>query len=214
MVRFTLLAGLITILISITACKEEKLFYDIEGTITDVISGEPLADLEIVLYQKKYQQNVLNNNYLVVGTATTDQSGRYKFRIDREKIYNIKFEVSHKNYYNAEFTRSQDELKTNTINEFDFTMEAIGSLIIYITNPEVKSGEQLNLYKQGFKEGCETCCSNGNSSFFETGDTTITCAVVGGSTVRIDYGEVLSSSLTSEEITCKRFVPTTYTINY
>ncbi len=205
---------LVLLLLGITACKEKQLYYEIDGTTRDGISGEAIPGMTITLYQKQYNQNVLNNNYILVGSTTSDSEGHYTFTIAREKIYDLKFEVRHDDYYEKDFVHSQDELQTNTINTFNFDMEAEGMLRFIIQNPVVKPQEQLNLYKSGFREGCLECCENGGVSFFEMGDTTFSCAVVGGSTVHIDFGEVTASTSFSEDITCKRFGTTTYTISY
>jgi len=214
MVRFFFSIILLLGIINLSSCKKEALIYEVEGTVVDVLSGDPIANAEINLYLKKYNQNVLNDNFIFERTITSDENGSYSFSLDRERIYNVKFEVSHPKFYEKDYIYSQDSLRTNTINRFDFSLEALGWLKLVITNPIVTPEEQLNIHKSNFKEDCTDCCSNGGVALFEIGDTNIVCAVTGGSTVKIDYGEATISSTFTKEITCNRFDTTYFTISY
>ena len=210
---FALVCTSILILISFS-CKKKALVYDIGGKVQNTLSGETIGNVKIDLYKRKFDKNVLNNNYIFIESVVTDENGNYSFTIPREKVYDLRFNISNEDYYYSEVIHSQDELKSNELTEFNFQLEAKGWLNLHLNNLSVQTGEQLNLYKRDFKEGCEECCANGSSSYQETTDTVITCAIVGGSTVHIDYGEVIAGSSFSADIFCKPFETTHYIINY
>ena len=201
-------------LFMLSSCDKDPIQYKIEGTLIDQISKTSIANINIQLYQRVYQAGVLNNNYTYLTEVESDEKGNFSFEFERTRIYDIKFVVEHSKYYTKELVVPEQGLRTDEINISNIYLEAKGWLKIIINNNFVSNGETLNIFKSGFKSDCDVCCSNGNTSFFETGDTSLTCAVTGGSTVKLDYGEATASTSYSKEILCKRFDTTFFTINY
>ena len=197
-----------------TSCKKEALVYTIEGTILNQVSKESVVDVTVKLYQKEYKNGVLSDNYTFVNEVKTNSQGQYAFEIERVKIYEIKLTIDDPNYYFKSSVYSSGLLSTENTNYFDESIEAKSWVAIVLKNPFIGPEELLNLHKSKFREGCEACCTNGNSTFFETGDTTIVCATVGGADVILNYGVEGNNSQLSKTITCIPFDTTFFTINY
>ncbi|PZE17857.1 hypothetical protein DNU06_04355 [Putridiphycobacter roseus] len=197
-----------------TGCKKEAILYKIEGNVSDQISNGPIPNLNIQLFQRVYQSGVLNNNYTYLTEVTADDNGNYAFEFERTLIYDIKLVIEDTKYYTKEVIIEQQDLSTEDVNMVNLGVEAKGWLKMILNNNYVSPDEQLNIFKTGFKTDCEACCTIGNTTFYETGDTSLTCAVTGGSTVKIVYGEATAGSSFTEEIECVRFDTTFFTINY
>ncbi|MFK8039414.1 MAG: hypothetical protein AB8B74_14060 [Crocinitomicaceae bacterium] len=212
--RLPLLLFFASILITVSSCKKDPLSYKIEGVISDLISNEHITNVKVKLYKKVYTNNILSNNYNFISEVNTDNNGHYAFEIPRERLYEVKIEIQDDNYYSKTLIYNSESLNSAGIIYFNETLEAKSWLTIILENPFVGPDETLNINKQNFKEGCEDCCLNGNSSFFETGDTTFTCAVVGGAEIELNYGVAGSSSGFNKLITCTPFDTTYFTIKY
>ena len=202
------------ILLSLQSCKKEPLSYIIEGTVTDEFTEKVVANVKIDLFQKIFVNNVLNDNFKFVETITTDAEGKYSFEIPRERIHQIKLDLSNSQYYERSVTYSSSKLTTANANVFDETLESKAWVRFIITNPIIEPEEKLNIFKTNFREGCEDCCGNGAQSFFETGDTTFKCPTVGGQEVIVNYGEVGSPIQFTERVVCVPFDTTLIYIQY
>ena len=202
------------ILFLVIGCKKGPIFYEIKGLLLDEISKEPISEVSIKIYERISKKGIITNNYTFVNEVVTDAKGEYYFKFERKNILDLKFEVNRQNYYDREIIYGESKLTTNNVNNIDILMEANAWFKLIIINSYIASNEQLNLYKSNFKTNCDGCCTNGASSFFEQGDTTIICDVVGGETVKLIYGEVTVVSNFTKEILCKRFDTTSHIITY
>lgn len=214
MMKFTLLFLVVFFSLFFFSCKKQALSYKIEGTITNKISNQFISKTTVKLYKKVYSKNVLSNNYTLAGETNTNSTGQYAFEIPREKLFEIKLEFLNENYYPETRIYSSEYLNSEDINYFNEALEAKSWLAIILKNPFISPEEQLNLNKQNFKEGCEACCTNGNQSFYETGDTTIVCATVGGEDIKLFYGEATTNTSFSKIINCIPFDTTYFEIKY
>jgi len=205
---------LLLIFIAVTSCTKESLTYKIEGQLTEAYSEKPIPNAVVNLYYKEFKSGVITSNFTFVGSYTTDNLGNYKFEIDRIKIYEIKLEITDPKYYPISDIYSSSNLDSENTSFFNLELEARSWVTICLKNPFIAPTERMNIYKSKFKTDCETCCSNGQSSFFEVGDTTFTCPVVGGSEVILDYGLTGSSIQYNEKIDCIPMDTAVVIINY
>ena len=205
---------ILSICLLVFSCEKEQLTYRIEGTILDEYSKTEISNISVKLFQKEFKNGVLSDNYTFVNEVKTTAEGKYAFVIDRVKIYEIKIEIASEDYYFKSQAYSSSLLTSETVNIFDEYIEAKSWVAIILNNPFVGPNEQMNVHKSRFKEGCVECCTNGNSSFIETGDTTIICAAIGGAEVVINYGVVGSNSQYNKTLDCVPFDTTFLTINY
>ncbi|MFK8044688.1 MAG: hypothetical protein AB8B72_04285 [Crocinitomicaceae bacterium] len=197
-----------------SSCSKESLSFKIEGQLREANSEKTIPNAVVNLFYKEYKSGIINANYTLVGTSTTDNLGNYKFEIDRIKIYEIKIEIEDPKYYSVSNIYSSSNLDSENISYFNIDLEAKSWVTISLKNPFIATEEQMNIYKSKFKTDCESCCANGSSSFIEVGDTTFTCPVVGGSQVILDYGLKGSQAQYNEKIDCIPFDTAFIDINY
>jgi len=190
----------ITILMS---CKKDPIIYKYSGQLTDKNTASIIPNATIKFYQKKINVNALNPNYIFVGETTSDSEGNYTFEFLREKILEIKVEVSHGDFYGTQKVISSADISTENVNIADFKMESKAWISVRLYNSFVVQGEQLNFYKHNVKEGCSTCCTNGYTIATEnTPDTTFVCNVIGDVVFNYTYGEVTANTSTNGSIYC------------
>jgi len=191
------------LLLILMSCKKDPIIYKYTGQLTDKNASTAIPNATIKFYQKKINVNALNPNYIFVGETTSDADGNYTFEFLREKILEIKIEVSQGGYYGTQTIISSADISTENVNTTDFKMESKAWIRVRLYNSFVVQGEQLNFYKHNVKEGCSTCCVNGYTIATEnTPDTTFVCNVVGDVVFKYTYGEVLDNTSNEGSIYC------------
>lgn len=203
------------LLITLVSCKKDPIQYTFIGNVSDKNSGLPVDNVLLEISQKEINSNALNPNFILAGEISTDENGNYALVLDREKILELKFELTNDNYYSLDKTINSSELSTENDNVHDFKLESHAWIKVRLLNSFVEPGEQLNFYKHNIREDCPDCCASGYTIISDaTADTTFICPVVGDLHFKYSYGEVLASTSVTDSIYCTKNDTTSLVIVY
>lgn len=202
------------ILISVIACAKKPTIIEIEGYLTESHSSDPVKNGTVKIFSKILNNTTLSDKFSFVDETTTDSAGFYKITIPYGKIIELKINITHDDFYEKDILKSLNDLKSSGVNIFENKVDAKAWLKIHLLNDFISPGETLNLFRKNLRENCETCCSNGSTSFFEYGDTSFICPVVGGSSIQLNYGEATIGSSFVRTIVCPSFKITDHIIKY
>lgn len=77
LIVFSLFIGIV-LTTRLSGCRDKDAIcpISVEGTLTDSLTGEPVADIEVLLYSNKIQTPALKSTDLL-GRDTTDAAGHY-----------------------------------------------------------------------------------------------------------------------------------------
>ncbi len=207
----------ILILMTVISCKKDQIQYNITGTVKNEITNSKISQVKLQFYQTELNANVLNPNFVFLGTTTTNSNGEYSFSFDRKKIDKFKITVEHDEYYPIEDLFSSSELSSENENNFSYELESLSWVKIRLKNNFVQMNKSLNFHKYNVQE-CEECCVNGNLAIpYTIPDTTFICPVIGDVYFRYTYGVVIGNSATSsstDSVLCIPFDTTSIFIQY
>lgn len=155
----------------IVSCNKNKGNFILTGTVSDESFNQNLSGATVELYQIP----IGSTNAELVGSATTDASGAYKFTFKREKMEKYRLVVSKNLYFSQETEMSFSEfsLKEETVKNVSTTAKAW--VRITLTNNAPLSTDQLDYTKQSGKVNCLECCAAEPVSYYGALDTTFYC---------------------------------------
>ena len=116
---------LIIILASIipNSCKKDPIQYTFKGHLSDYISANAVADVNIKISQIIFSNSVANANYTSVANLTSNLSGDYEVTFNREKVTDFKIELDKEGYFSQENIINPANVTTEEDNIFNYVME-------------------------------------------------------------------------------------------
>jgi len=206
---------LFLILLIVSSCTKDQIQYKLIGTFKNEITNSNISQVKLKFYQTEVNSNVLNPNFVYLGTTTTNSNGEYSFSFDRQNIDKFKITIEHPEFYENEIVYSSAVLSSENENVFNYELESKSWIKIRLKNNFAQEGEILNFHKYNVKEGCETCCVSGNLAVpYTIPDTTFVCAVVGDVYFKYTYGVTPQNSSTTDSVLCTQFDTTSIFIQY
>lgn len=205
----------ILVLLSVLSCKKDQIQYKVKGVLTNKITNANVSQATLSFFQTEVNGNALNPNFVFLGTTTSNSNGSFEFEFDRQNIDKFKITIEHSEFYDLETIYSSAVLSSENENVFNYGLESKSWVKVRLTNLFPASGELLNFHKYEVKEGCETCCTSGNTAVpYSIPDTTFVCPVVGGTYFKYTYGETSENSSFTDSVLCTQFDTTSVLIQY
>lgn len=205
MKRFLLVVFISALCIVFSSCHKEQ--NHIYGVITDMVTGEPISDVEVTLFLTKVSSSSVSTNFERYMTVTTDANGVYDMVFDGIAAMEYSLHLSKEGYHNnihdfmpkevaAEYNI---DLKIPQASYFHFQIQ---KAYTYENNPI----DAVRVIIEGIDPLCSECCSS-DYYLFEGTDVNddFVCNVVGGSKIKVtrySSNKGVSSNVKIKEYDC------------
>ncbi len=167
----------------------------LSGQLVDRISGEPIKGVEVELFQK-----LNDGNSALVNSTTTNKNGKWEFRIDDDKEYQVKFN-------HPVYDQSLVDIPVKNGNDRTEIMQALNPLQM---NPEAKKDNVItinNLYfdfgKSKVQEDSKPILDNLASYLKENADAKVELGAHTDAVGKDDYNMELSEKRANS---CKEYL--------
>jgi len=210
MKKLTLILIITSVFLS---CKKKDNKIVITGTITDVKSGIPAANIPLSLYVNESQSGSYNNNYELLESTTTNSDGVYKFSNPYMTAIQYQIRTESQDYFNNEFDINPQELTTDSDNTINYTLYSRSYYKIAIkNNTPYNSNDEIVLSigntDLSNPDGCGAVSIDLVGGFV---DTLIQCPIYGGQTLYYSY--VVTKNSISNQYTGSVYCPAGDTAN-
>lgn len=196
-----IVVALLVVSISFYSCnnKKENVFY---GNIIDVISGLPVADVDILIEMREVSSYGAVAAYETIGNTVSDSEGNFRFSCDAARAVNFRLSFSKQGY----FTKTLIITPVDVIGEYQAStaMGMVSHLMFTIQNVAPFSNDDVLRYRlSGLANGCDDCCDDALHSFYGAADTLTICPIVAYNNITIEYFTFINgvSSQFTQQIT-------------
>lgn len=188
--------------------------YDFQGTITEDQNGSALSGVQVDIFQKPFDSQVVTSNYELAGSAVTDANGNFSVSFERTKVTEFKVHLNKENYFKQDIIIGSGEVSSENVNQVDVELQAKSFMKFTIQNTGTASqSDNLNLLLLNPKTDCDNCPQS-DSYFFEgVVDTTVVYPTDAGRYYNFTYIHVGVTSA-SDSVYITPFDTINYTINY
>jgi len=200
--------------VPISCNKDSNIEYEFEGTITGSLSDAPISGVSVRISQKTINGGVSSNEFNLIGSASTDASGKFNIIFDREMVTEFQLSFRKDNYFNLNIIESSSNVSTAEVNIYNELLEPKSWITFDIENTFPNAGDHFKLFTQTFREGCQECAENKNMDFYGPLDTTFTYATTAGEYVKFTYINVTEGTSTTDSIYTVPFETIIYPIIY
>jgi len=195
----------ILVLTSLCTCKKKNLEYEISGTVYDKSLNKSMAGVDVTISVSK------NSGFYDLATVTTDNEGKYSYKLLRENYHQIRIQVAPTHYFDQNSTTTLEGLSLDKPNTFDFNLYAQSWVRLHFVSDGSK---QLRYYKQAGKSGCDACCEAGEKQVNFKVDTSIFCINDGNTPYQIFYDVMGGTDSGTKNVTTVAFDTTEILVNY
>lgn len=177
---------IVVLAISGTSCRKKK-SNTFEGTITELISGIPVDNVEIIIEVNEISSGGYSSGYEVIGIINTDADGNFELSADAYKAIDYRLTLVKENYFTRSFLIEPTDIVGDYVINEEIGIESY--ILLHIKNkyPE-NSSDQLKYRIKDTHDKCESCC-NENFHYFNgiNIDTLVSCPLTGLNTVQLEY---------------------------
>lgn len=201
----------ILLIVGLLSCKKKGIIIQVDGIVVNKSQPAFLENATI----KAYGKDPVSNDYLLITSSTTDNTGYYKLDINRDRYTSIKLEVTKSGYFTNSIEKKLSEFSTEHINILNLSTTAKAWVKVHVINqPPNSASDAIRLIKQKGKENCEECCSTSELILNGIVDTTYYCINDGNTPYSIFYEVIGGTTVNITEVNTPSFDTTDILISY
>ncbi len=182
----------------------------IEGNVNDDTFNSSLSGASVSIYTFPLGGTLGTKET----TLTTDASGGFSYDLEREKYEKIEIVVEKENYFTYTDVIPFSNLSTEETNEFSYDLTAKAWTRFVIYNQQPLQSDEFKILKDGGKEDCPECCSNGYTFYYGAVDTVVYCPNDGNRYMKFYYWVNGNESNGVDSVYNTPFDTTTYEFTY
>ncbi|MBN2681597.1 MAG: carboxypeptidase regulatory-like domain-containing protein [Bacteroidales bacterium] len=180
---------LILSLLILSHCKKKEEKFIISGTLKNPYTNTAISGAKVKLSGQKIESGILNANYNLIQSASTDGSGNFSFTFDVAYYSGFQLEFSKENFVNSITEINPDEVQKDVEYKKTYNFYSQAFLRLNITNIfPTAPNDHISYRIINDASGNEGCCS-GDYVSIEGPDVneSILCKTYGGHTITIDW---------------------------
>lgn len=174
---------LICIPLLLASCKKKSDFFMFDCVVYDETVDIPVAGASIVMKVQRAAGG-FNPNFETVGTATTDNDGRFYLEVEKEVFYSYRVEVTHADHFFEAFSINPDNVPFSTAYSTTFVVDPKAWVSTHLINQNMSQTATFNIVADN--GNCTECCEEG-STIIQGAlvDSVFTCPVYGQQQVSV-----------------------------
>lgn len=178
--------SLLILMISFQSCRDKK-ENTFSGLITEMISGNVLSNVEIIIEVNELNSGAISTGYQEIAHVYTNEDGAFSCNTSAYQAINYKITFKKNTYHTRSIIITpQDIVGDYTINE-EIGIKSYLKIHVKNTSPN-NSNDECKYRLLGIHNNCNNCCNEDFHYFFGTDiDTTLYCPVTGLNTVDLQY---------------------------
>lgn len=200
------------------SCKKENNNVTINGNVYDPNTNVYVSNARVILSSNTPSSGFYSNTYTELASATTDNSGSFRFEFKKERAIGYRITILKDNYIDISLDIPGDDWSANNTYTPTYYIKPVGYLSLHIRNTSpINSADYIRYSFAMENPSCNTCCTDvihyGNGVNY---DTTYTCKTYGSQPVIANWlvSKMGQITLHADTFFCQPFDTTHYEINY
>ncbi|MCB0756381.1 MAG: hypothetical protein H6601_08520 [Flavobacteriales bacterium] len=156
----TLLVTVMLVLTTMVGCKKKSDVFMFDCTVYDERVDAAVSGASVTMLVQRADGG-FNPNFEIVGSATTDASGRFYIEVEKGVFYAYRVDVSHPTHFNESFSINPDDVPFSTAYSETFVIDPKAWIATHLINQNMSQTATFAVVANN--GNCTECCSGGNT---------------------------------------------------
>jgi signal peptidase I len=183
---FGVIRFLVFIILFISCKRSDSI--EVSGVLTDGKTGDVVANVDVTVGVNTITKGVYSNNFIDVGSALSDENGRYSISFDIDNAVEYQISASKNGWFGAADTIKRDRWQPGEANEYDLVVYRRSNIDFEFSNG---NSSAILLFKlDPMSDGCVVCCNSNSIAIKAYSDTSFNCNVYGNQTLSYEVNRI------------------------